>query len=45
MEQSKLTPEFVQKCVNTIRMLCVDSVQKANSGASGNADGHGQHRV
>ncbi|MBN1348109.1 transketolase [candidate division KSB1 bacterium] len=35
MQVSKADPDFVTKCVNTIRFLCVDSVQKANSGHPG----------
>jgi transketolase len=30
-----LTPELHQKCVNTIRMLAVDAIEKANSGHPG----------
>lgn len=35
MELPNTNSEFIEKCVNTIRMLCVDSVQKANSGHPG----------
>lgn len=30
-----ITPEFEQRCINTIRFLAVDGVQKANSGHPG----------
>src|ERR1700681_4762899 len=30
-----ITPELQEKCVNTIRMLAVDAVEKANSGHPG----------
>ncbi len=30
-----LTPELQQKCINTIRMLAVDAIEKANSGHPG----------
>ena len=31
----ELTKEFEEKCINTIRFLAVDGVQKANSGHPG----------
>ena len=33
--------EMDQLAINTIRMLAVDAVQKANSGHPGHADGRG----
>src|SRR5229473_8135386 len=34
-EQSEATPELDQLCINTIRTLTLDAVQKANSGHPG----------
>jgi transketolase len=34
-EQSAATPELDQRCINTIRTLALDAVQKANSGHPG----------
>ncbi len=35
MDTANLTPELRQKCVNTIKMLAVDAVEKAKSGHPG----------
>jgi transketolase len=35
VQEGKLMSDFDQKCINTIRMLAVDGVQKANSGHPG----------
>jgi transketolase len=34
-ENSNITPELDQLCINTIRTLTIDAVQKANSGHPG----------
>ena len=34
-----LEPDFERKCVNAVRLLAVDTVQKANSGHPGIANG------
>jgi hypothetical protein len=46
-EQSVATTgtQLDQLCINTIRTLSMDAVQKANSGHPGDADGAGSRRL